>query len=115
MNAMPAVGCEPIDRMISSMARTNQVLVDQFEKLVDLRMNSLKAYVDLGLSQAKVVLKISDARGFDEFLDSQFAVLSFVSHQMVDDGRALAEWGIDGSKQATRLAQENALRVLFKY
>ncbi|MBK8507470.1 MAG: hypothetical protein IPL51_02155 [Candidatus Competibacteraceae bacterium] len=49
------------------MARTNQVLVDQFEKLVDLRMNSLKAYVDLGLSQAKVVLKISDARGFDEF------------------------------------------------
>ena len=115
MNEMPAVGCEPIDRAICSMARTNQVVVGQFEKWVGLRMDSFKAYVDLGLAQAKVMLKVNDSRSFNEFLDSQFAVLSFVSHQMVDDGRELAEWGIDCSKQATRLGQENALRLLFKY
>lgn len=48
------------------------------EKWVALNMDSWKAYVDLGMAQAKVVLKVHDTQSLNEFADSQFAVLSFV-------------------------------------
>lgn len=97
------------------MARTNQVVVGQLEKLVEARMDSFKAYVDLGLAQAKVLLRVDDSHSCNEFVDGQFAVSSFISHQMVDDVRTLAEWGSDSAKQTARLFQENTLRLLFKY
>jgi phasin family protein len=115
MNEMPATVFEPIKPLFTALARTNQVMVGQFEKWVALRMDSLKAYVDLGLAQAKVALKVTDPHSLHEFSDSQFAVLSFVGHRIIDDGRALAEWGTDCSAQANRLIRENALRFLFKY
>lgn len=115
MNEMPATVFEPLMPLVASLAKTNQVMVGQFEKWVALRMDSLKAYVDLGLAQVKVALKVTDPHSLHEFSDSQFAVLSFVGHRVVDDGRALAEWGVDCVTQANRLARENALRLLFKY
>ena len=115
MNEMPATVFEPIKPLIASLARTNQVMVGQFEKWVALRMDSLKAYVDLGLAQARVALKVTDPHSLHEFSDSQFAVMSFVGHRIMDDGRAAAEWGADCIAQTNRLARQNALSLLFKY
>ncbi|CDI02006.1 hypothetical protein BN873_230021 [Candidatus Competibacter denitrificans Run_A_D11] len=114
MNDMPVPFFEPMRPAIASLAKTNQVVIGQWEKWLTLGMSSFKAYVDLGLAQAKVALKVTDPRSAHEFSDSQFAVLSFVGHQMMDDGRALAEWGVDCCCQANRLGRENALRILFK-
>ncbi len=115
MNEMPAVIFEPIKPWVTSLTRANQMIVGQLEKWVALRLDSLRAYVDLGLAQAKVALKVTDPHSLHEFTDSQFAVLSFVGHRMVDDSRGLAEWGADCYGQVNRLARENMLRVLFKY
>ena len=115
MNEMPATVFEPIKPVFTSLARTNQVMVGQLEKWVALRVDSLRAYVDLGLSQLKVALKVTDPHSLHEFSDSQFAVFSFVGHRMLDDGRAAAEWGADCFAQANRLARQNALSFLFKY
>lgn len=89
-------------------------MLEQLEKWVSLQMDSLKAYVDLGVAQAKVALKVTDPRSLHEFTDSQFAVASFVGHRVVDDGRLLAEWGADCCNQANRVARQNMLSVLFK-
>lgn len=90
------------------------MMVGQSEKWVTLGMNSFKAYVDLGLAQAKVALKVTNLHGAHEFSDSQFAVCSFVGHQMMEDGRAVAEWGVDCYRQANQVGRENLLRLLFK-
>ncbi len=71
--------------------------------------------MDLGLAQVKVALKVTDPHSLHEFADSQFAVLSFVGHRMLDDGRALNEWGMECCNQAHRLARQNMLSLLFKY
>lgn len=114
MNDMPVPFFEPMRPVVDSLAKTNQVMVGQWEKWLTLGMNSLKAYVDLGLAQAKVALKVTNPHAAHEFSDSQFAVLNFVGHQMMDDGRAVAEWGVDCYRQANQLGRENALRILFK-
>ena len=114
MTEMPAAMFEPIKPFVAALARTHRFAVGQFEKWVTLRMDSLKAYVDLGLAQVKVAAKVTDPRNLHEFSDSQFAVANFVSHRLLDDSRALAEWGADCCIQADRLARQNALGFLFK-
>ena len=115
MNEVSVTVFEPIKPFIAILARTNQVMTGQFEKWIGLNMNSLKAYVDLGLAQAKVALKVTNPHSLHEFSDSQFAVVNFVGHRMLDDGQALAEWGAECFTETHRLARENTLRLLFKY
>ena len=94
--------------------RTNQFLTERVEQWTAMQMDSLKAYVDLGVAQIKVALKVTDPHSLHEFTDSQFAVLSFVGHRVMDDGRLLAEWSAAGYRQADRLARQNLLELLFK-
>lgn len=110
MNEMPAV----IGEWVAPLQRTNQFLIQRLEQWAALQMESLKAYVDLGVAQCKVALKVTDPHSLHEFVDSQFAVLSFVGHRMLDDGRMLAEWNAEGYRQADRLARQNLLGLLFK-
>mgnify|MGYP003616212354 CR=1 FL=1 len=114
MNEIPGTGFEPMKPLVAALVRTHQAVVGQFEKWVELRMDSLRAYVDFGLAQTKIALVATDSRSAGEFADSQFAVLSFVGQRMMEDGRALAEWGGDCFAQANRVARENALGLLFK-
>lgn len=96
------------------LRRTNQFVVERLEQWAALGMNSLKAYVDLGVAQVKVALKVTDPHSLHEFTDSQFAVLSFVGHRMLDDSRMLAEWSTDTCRQAHYVGRQNLLGLLFK-
>ena len=82
MNEISVTALEPFKPLFASLTRTNQAVVGQLEKWVALRMDSLRAYVDLGLAQVKVALKVTDPHSLHEFTDSQFAVLSFVRQRL---------------------------------
>ena len=101
-------------KWVTPLRRTNQFLTERMEQWAAMQMDSLKAYVDLGVAQVKVALKVTDPHSLHDFTDSQFAVLSFVGHRMMDDGRMLAEWTANGYRQADRLARQNLLELLFK-
>ena len=101
-------------KWIAPLQRTNQFFAERVEQWTAMQMDGLKAYMDLGVAQCKVALKITDPHSLHEFTDSQFAVLSFVGHRVMDDGRMLAEWNADGYRQADRLARQNLLELLFK-
>lgn len=103
-----------LDKWVVPLRRTNQFLTERMEQWAAMQMDSLKAYVDLGVAQIKVALKVTDPHSLHDFTDSQFAVLSFVGHRMMDDGRMLAEWTANGYRQADRLARQNLLELLFK-
>jgi phasin family protein len=90
-------------------------MVEQLERAATLRMESLQGYVDLSVAQVKVAFKVTDPHSLYEFTDSQLAVLSFVGHRMLDDGRAAKEWSVDCCQQAQRVARRNLLSLLFKY
>ncbi len=109
MYPMPAL----MGKWIAPLQRTNQFVVERVEQWTALRMDSLRAYVDLGVAQFKVALKVTDPHGLHEVADSQCAVLSFVGHRMLDDGWMLAKWSADGHRQADRLARQNLLGLLF--
>lgn len=94
--------------------RTGRFMTERMEQLAALRMESLKAYIDLGVSQMKVAAKISNPRSAGEFSDSQYAVLSFVGHRVFDDGRMMAEWGVETCQQADRVARKNLLGFVLK-
>ena len=115
MNKTPVGLNESFGSLVEPLTRANQFVVSQVEKAVTLSLDSLRAYVDLGMAQIKVALKVDNSQGLHEFADSQFAVLSFVGHRMLDDGRAMNEWGMEGCHQAHRLARKSMLRLLFKY
>lgn len=102
-----------MDKWVAPSRRTNQFMVERVERWTLLRMDSLRAYVDLGVAQFKVALKVTDPHGLREVADSQFAVLSFVGHRMLDDGWMMVEWSTDSHRQADRLARKNLLDLLF--
>ena len=105
---------EFIEKWVAPLKQTNQFVAGRLEQWAALQMESLKAYVDLGVAQCKVALKVTDPHSLHEFTDSQFAVLSFVGHRMMDDGRMLAEWSAEGCRQANGIARQNLLGLLFK-
>jgi phasin family protein len=115
MNEIPDMVFEPIKPLVASVARTNQMVLGQVEKWMALQADSLKAYMDLGLSQVKVALKVTDLHSLQEFSGSQFAVMNFMSHRVLDDVQAIREWGADCFVQTHRLSRENTLRWLFKW
>lgn len=115
MNTMFTPFAEPFQSLLAPLTKANEFVVGQIEKLMALQLDSLKTYADLGLSQLKVAIKATDPHSAHEFLDSQFAVLSFVGHRVLDDGRALAEWSVGCVTGAERLARENTLKMIFKY
>lgn len=104
----------PFAALVEPLIQAHQFWLAQWEKGVALGMNSLKAYVDLGAAQVTVALKVRDSYSLHEFADSQFAVLSFVGHRLVEDIRALGEWEIDACQQAQGLLQRRLLRCVFK-
>lgn len=114
MNEIPVRLCAPFGPLVEPLTKVNRFMISQLEKGVALGLDSLKAYVDLGVAQIKVALKVADPHGLREFADSQFAVLSFVGHRMLDDNRALNEWGMEGCAQVHRLARKNMVNLLFK-
>lgn len=114
MNELLASGPAPLKPWITSLTRTNQFAAGQLEKWATLQMDKLRSYVDLGVAQAKVAFKISDPHSLYDFVDSQFAVCSFVGHRIVDDGRALVDWSNDCAIQAHRVGRANMLSLLFK-
>lgn len=114
MNEMPAAWAEPLKAWIAPLTRFNRFAAEQAEQWSTLQMESLKAYTDLGIAQIRVALKVTDSHSLHEFADSQFAVLSFVGHRVLDDGRAIAEWGKNWQIQANRLSRENLMGLLFK-
>ena len=103
-----------LGQWVAPLQRTNQLVAERVEQWTAMQMESLKAYVDLGVAQVKVALKVTNPHSLHEFTDSQFAVLSFVGHRMMDDGRLLTEWSAAGYRQADRLARQNLLELLFK-
>jgi phasin family protein len=115
MNEKPIRFADPFGPWVTVLTRTNRFMVEQLEKAVALRMDSLKAYVDLGVSQVKVALKVTDSHSLHEFTDSQFAVLSFVGHRMLDDGRVLNEWSTDSCREIQQVARQNMVSLIFKY
>lgn len=115
MSETPLAFIEQFRSFLAPLTKANQFLIERIEKLVTLQMDSVKVYTDLGLSQIKVALKATDSDSAHDFLDSQFAVLSFIGHRVLDDGRALAEWSTGCVTGVARLAQENTLKMIFKY
>lgn len=113
MNKISIFEAKPFKSWITPLTKFNQFAAGQVEQWSALQMESLKAYIDLGTAQARVALKVTDAHSLHEFADSQIAVLSFVGHRMLDDGRALFEWSSNGQVQANRLSRENLLSWLF--
>lgn len=114
MNEIPAELSQALKPFIEPLTKFNQLTNSQIEKWVALSMDSVKAYMDLGVAQVKVALKVHDAQSLSEFTDSQFAVLSFVGHRMLDDNRVLNEWGADCYHQSSRLTRSSLLNLIFK-
>ncbi len=114
MNETPVLWVEPLKSWVAPLTRFNQFVVGQAEQWATLQMSSLKAYVDLGVAQVRVAIKVTDPQSLNEFADSQFAVSSFIGHRVLDDGRALVEWNNNCQTQANRLVRENLLGLLFK-
>ena len=100
--------------LVEPLTQVNRFMVAQLEQGVMLGLDSLRAYVDLGVAQVKVALKVTDTHRLQEFADSQFAVLSFVGHRVLEDNRAVSEWSQAGYGEANRLMRKNLLGVLFK-
>ena len=100
--------------LVEPLTQVNRFMASQLEQCVMLGLDSLRAYVDLGVAQIKVALKVSDSHRLHEFADSQFAVLSFVGHRVLDDNRAVSEWGKANYCEANRLMRKNLLGLLFK-
>ncbi|MFO1371926.1 MAG: hypothetical protein U1F42_05875 [Candidatus Competibacteraceae bacterium] len=115
MNTQFLLIAEQVKLFLRPLMKASQFMAEQYDRLAKLQLGSFKVYTDLGFSQFKISLKVTNPQRMQEFMDSQFAVFSFVGHQMLDDSDQFTKWGIGCVDGAERLARKSMVDVIFKY
>jgi phasin family protein len=92
----------------------NQLAVNHVEKLVELNLESVKAYAELGVSQLKAVSEVQDLDGLKSLMSTQNDVVKQFGEKLAADARAMVELNKAFNLDAQKLAKENMNAVSAK-
>ena len=104
---------EQAQPLLAPVLKANKLAVANLEKVVNVQMEALNAYVNLGLGQLKAAIEVSNTEELHAFFNSQAEVAGAVRQRMLNDAKTLADLGASYKDGINKLAEEN-LEVLNK-
>lgn len=99
---------ELIGKISGPAKQLNQLVVNHIEQLSRIQLKAAESYTDLGLGQIKASLAIGDAKGLQEFVQSQGKVAQNLSQKFTTDSEALARLNQEFAASVQKLAQDSA-------
>jgi phasin family protein len=73
------------------VVKTNQLLVENMEKMMVFQMNALKSYLDIGLNQMRAAAEITDLQSLQDFGKRQAEIAKTVQHKLMSDTKAMSD------------------------
>lgn len=95
------------DRLTQPGRELSALMVDNTEKLVNLQLEAVRVYTDIGLSQLRAMVSVSDPESLQRYLASQANVAETVVKRAAEHAETVAGIGNDFANDASRIASEN--------
>lgn len=100
---------EPNQAFLAPLVNTNKLVVNHLEKVLDLQMNALQFYMDIGVDRLKAAAEVDDWGSLQDFLSGQFEVAVTMTQKMMDDTKILAELGTDFQAEFDKQVKKSEL------
>ena len=107
-NEMLETLTEQTQSFFGPFAEVNKLVMDKFEKLVNLQSEAAPAYIELHLEQLRGAGSIKDADSLKSFWDDQMAVSEKIREKMLADSKAFSDLGVSLLTELSELAEKNA-------
>ncbi|NMQ20745.1 phasin family protein [Candidatus Competibacter phosphatis] len=73
------------------LVKVNKLMVENIEKMMLFQMNSLKAYLDIGINQMRAAAEINDVKSLQSFYKRQTDIAQTVQQKMLHDAKAMSD------------------------
>lgn len=73
------------------LVKANKMMVENIEKMMVFHMNSLKAYMDIGINQMRAAAEINDVKSWQDFYRRQGEIAQTVQQKMLNDARLMSD------------------------
>ena len=87
--------------------QANKLMMDKFQKLVDMQVKSVPGYAELQMKQFQKVSTIKDADSFKKFWDGQMATSDALREKFMADSKALSDLGVSFMTELSELTEKN--------
>ncbi|WNL37551.1 phasin family protein [Halomonas sp. PAMB 3232] len=85
--------------------------VDTSEKLVNAQLSAQKAYVDLGLEQARQLMQVKDSTELREYMEGQQRVAKTLAERVKGDADQMTSIQRDFFQKSQKLTEENVQKA----
>ncbi len=73
------------------LVKANKLMVENIEKMMLFQMNSLKAYMDIGINQMRAAAEINNVKSWQDFCRRQGEIAQTVQQKMLNDARLMSD------------------------
>lgn len=98
---------ENTNALPTQVVKTNELLVNEFDKLMTFQMKVLQSYINMNFNQLKAVASVKDPKSLQDFLSEQGKRVHTLQEKMMADAKALAELSMGFKDSLDDLAKES--------
>ncbi len=73
------------------LVKINKLMVENIEKMMVFQMNSVKAYMDIGINQMRAAAEINDVKSWQDFYKRQSEIAQTVQQKMMHDAKTMTD------------------------
>ena len=96
---------ESVQPAAETIRALNKLTVASLEKIINVQLDSLRAYADLTLSQLKAGVEIKDMSDLKDYAIRQSDLVKVVNDKLAKDTRTLTEIGAQFNADTVKLVQ----------
>jgi phasin family protein len=83
------------------------LVLEHFEKLTEAQFEATRNYAEAGLGQARAALDITDAKGFQAYVQGQQKFAKEIGERVQGDAEKFAALGRDFFEKSRKLTEDN--------
>lgn len=102
---------EQTEKTMAPYIKFNKLVARNVETLTELQVNAVRIYSEMGLAQVKAASSVTDVTSMTAFSGQQFAAVSKLSQQMMDDSAKLQSIAKEFKTDIEKLTTDNIKTV----
>jgi len=113
-NEMFSIVFDSFQVSLVPIVKANKLAVANLEKLLAFQISVLRSYTDFSMDQLKVAANIHDPESLQDFFSDQFKATAILHRQLLDDSKAMIQWGAEFQADWNKQVEENVKEVTAK-
>lgn len=102
---------EQTEKTMAPYIKFNKLVAKNVETLTQLQINAVRIYSEMGLAQVKAASSVTDVTTLTAFSGQQFATVTKLSQQMMDDSAKLQSIAKEFKDDIDKLTSDNIKTV----